>query len=669
MGKHIILERLGTILTPIKHLLDKLEANKVDRSELDEALESKVNKDELDEIISDTISSNPNIKNKMDKDNPVGTGSFSMNRRSNSTIGLCSTTIGNHNDASGKYSFAEGYNTAAEGLGAHSEGDGSRASGDYSHAEGRSLASGKYSHAEGLSTQANMRSQHVHGEFNDLDPLYKTGSYKHDVRGKYIHIVGNGTAIDQRSNAHTLDWDGNAWFAGSIKVGGTGQDDANAQKIALKGDYLSEFTNDIGYITAKEVSLAYPTKNEISSTYATIGKVRQEIEDLVDAAPETLNTLGELANAFQEHEDIVISVQDAILNKMDKSNPKGAGSFSLNRKVNTAIGSNSSVLGQDNTASGAYSFASGLNTTAKGNASHSEGTETISVGAHAEGNYSIALGLSSHAEGYGSYNSLKVYIPANSSTCTIVSRASGGTPGVNVGDIVYYNGIYAFVNEMPDSSTLILSRALSYNSEINDTLVFTKTIAFGSGSHVEGYNSIALGSYSHVEGQNNISDTTGNLAHILGNGSYPTNRSNAHTIDWDGNAWFSGDVYTGSTSGKNKDGGSKKLATENYVNEKVGAISIPKTLSELTSDATHRTVTDTEKASWNAKSNFSGSYNDLTNKPTIPSKVSDLNNDANYATQNDVIAPKSELILIDKITGENYIVCIENGNLVSYKAE
>ena len=67
MGKHIILERLGTILTPIKHLLDKLEANKVDRSELDEALESKVNKDELDEIISDTISSNPNIKNKMDK--------------------------------------------------------------------------------------------------------------------------------------------------------------------------------------------------------------------------------------------------------------------------------------------------------------------------------------------------------------------------------------------------------------------------------------------------------------------------------------------------------------------------------------------------------------------------------------------------------------------------
>lgn len=46
---------------------------------------------------------------------------------------------------------------------------------------------------------------------------------------------------------------------------------------------------------------------------------------------------------------------------------------------------------------------------------------------------------------------------------------------------------------------------------------------------------------------------------------------------------------------------------------------IPDSLSDLTSDSTHRTVTDAEKTAWNAKSNFSGNYNDLTNKPTIPS--------------------------------------------------
>jgi len=38
----------------------------------------------------------------------------------------------------------------------------------------------------------------------------------------------------------------------------------------------------------------------------------------------------------------------------------------------------------------------------------------------------------------------------------------------------------------------------------------------------------------------------------------------------------------------------------------------------ITEDTTHRFVTDTEKTTWNAKSNFSGNYNDLTNKPTIP---------------------------------------------------
>ena len=45
----------------------------------------------------------------------------------------------------------------------------------------------------------------------------------------------------------------------------------------------------------------------------------------------------------------------------------------------------------------------------------------------------------------------------------------------------------------------------------------------------------------------------------MGNGTERNIRSNAHTLDWQGNAWFAGDVYTGSTSGTNKDDGSVKL--------------------------------------------------------------------------------------------------------------
>lgn len=55
--------------------------------------------------------------------------------------------------------------------------------------------------------------------------------------------------------------------------------------------------------------------------------------------------------------------------------------------------------------------------------------------------------------------------------------------------------------------------------------------------------------------------------------------------------------------------------------------SVPTSLSQLKDDATHRVVTDTEKAAWNAKSNFSGDYNDLANKPTIPTvPVQSVNN-------------------------------------------
>ena len=97
----------------------------------------------------------------------------------------------------------------------------------------------------------------------------------------------------------------------------------------------------------------------------------------------------------------------------------------------------------------------------------------------------------------------------------------------------------------------------------------SNTKASGSNSHAEGSTTRASGDNQHVQGKWNIDDTTS--AHIIGNGSASDKKSNAHTIDWSGNAWFAGNVYTGSTSGINKDEGSKKLATEEYVNNLVGS--------------------------------------------------------------------------------------------------
>lgn len=55
-------------------------------------------------------------------------------------------------------------------------------------------------------------------------------------------------------------------------------------------------------------------------------------------------------------------------------------------------------------------------------------------------------------------------------------------------------------------------------------------------------------------------------------------------------------------------------------------INVPKNLSDLKDDAEHRTVTDTEKQSWDNKSDFDGNYESLTGKPTIPTVPTTLPN-------------------------------------------
>ena len=166
-----------------------------------------------------------------------------------------------NNAASGNYAHAEGRFSYADGTCAHSEGTSSRASGDYSHSEGYSnTASGGRSHAEGYSTTASAfdshsegngtiasgAQQHVQGRYNVSDP-------------RYAHIVGNGSSASARSNAHTLDWDGNAWFAGDVFVGGTSQFSSEKlmkEPTGTQGQLLG-FTadNTVGAVDAPESGL------------------------------------------------------------------------------------------------------------------------------------------------------------------------------------------------------------------------------------------------------------------------------------------------------------------------------------------------------------------------------------------------------------------------------
>lgn len=166
-----------------------------------------------------------------------------------------------NNTASGNWAHAEGRFSHADGTCAHSEGISSHASGDYSHSEGYgNTASGGRSHAEGYSTTASAPDSHSEGKGTIADGAQQHVQGRYNVSDyRYAHIVGNGSGASARSNAHTLDWDGNAWFAGDVFVGGSSQtsgDKLMKEPTGTAGQLLG-FTadNTVGAVDAPESGL------------------------------------------------------------------------------------------------------------------------------------------------------------------------------------------------------------------------------------------------------------------------------------------------------------------------------------------------------------------------------------------------------------------------------
>ena len=127
-------------------------------------------------------------------------------------------------------------------------------------------------------------------------------------------------------------------------------------------------------------------------------------------------------------------------------------------------------------------------------------------------------------------------------------------------------------------------------------------------------------------------------AQVSGEGWTATNVQDAleHLKDQSGG---SGSGAVASVNGKT---GVVVLTSDDIGADEAGsAISVQNNLTTHANDSTVH-VTSLEKSSWNAKSDFSGSYNDLTNKPTIPTKTSDLDNDIGFLTSVPVTSVNGE---------------------------
>ena len=197
---------------------------------------------------------------KFNNDNNKASGNYSHAEGQNTQAGGTAAHAEGYKTQASSYSHSEGYLTNAQGSGSHCEGynnnssvnnmmaqgQGShcegyttivskRASHDGSHMEGYSdnsdgvtqqYAQGYGSHCEGWNTycaNGTTAAAHTEGRGTAAGSAYQhiEGKYNIiDTESIYQHIVGNGTENIHRHNSHTLDWQGNAVFAGTVSNSG-----------------------------------------------------------------------------------------------------------------------------------------------------------------------------------------------------------------------------------------------------------------------------------------------------------------------------------------------------------------------------------------------------------------------------------------------------------------
>ena len=230
----------------------------------------------------------------------TGTNSEKFNDDNNKASGNYSHAEGQNTEANGTAAHAEGYKTSANSY-SHSEGYLTNAQGKGSHCEGYNnnsstnymMAQGQGSHCEGYTTIATKRAahagSHMEGYSDNSDGVtqqYAQGqgshcegwntycansttaaahtegrgtaagsAYQHiegkyniiDTESIYQHIVGNGTENIHRNNSHTLDWQGNAVFAGTVS--NSGADYAEYFEWLDENDNVDD---RVGYIVTRE---------------------------------------------------------------------------------------------------------------------------------------------------------------------------------------------------------------------------------------------------------------------------------------------------------------------------------------------------------------------------------------------------------------------------------
>jgi hypothetical protein len=209
----------------------------------------------------------------------------------------------------------------------------------------------------------------------DGDALIWNATESKFVPGASFSSTGVNNAIDTRVNksfvdalnvdADTLDGLDSTAFATSVQG-------LLADSAIQPGDDISELTNDAGYLTTETdpvfvASVAYNITstdttnwntsyswgNHASAGYATETYVNTAISNLVDSAPEALNTLNELAAALGDDENFATTVATSIGTKLSTADFSSTADTWLGTKSTTNVAEGTNLYYTDTRANAA----------------------------------------------------------------------------------------------------------------------------------------------------------------------------------------------------------------------------------------------------------------------------------------------------------------------------
>lgn len=376
------------------------------------------------------------------------------------------------------------------------------------------------------------------GNFKAYSAAY-LGSQSNPWAGLYLasHYGAEGKIyVDGTSYSVTDDLVNQNAFS-KVTVGSTTiEADSTTDTLTLAAGSNITLTPDASgdkvTIAAKDTVYTHPNSGVTAGTYKSV-TVNAQGHVTAGTNPTTLAGYGITDAESKGAADTALasakSYADTGLSaKMNSTNPVGSGTFSFGREDGSTVGQRSIVLGSNAIASG---------------------KDTVAMGRKAKstGNYAVSIGYNNTVSGD---NAISIGVNSTASSGNSIAIGSGNTAS--------------------DWDAIALGRACTASGGASTTLGMSTT-ASGYASLSTGYNTEAAGGAQTVLGSLNVVDDAPSgdsmkSKHlvIVGNGDLDAEtqtRSNAHTLDWDGNAWFAGDVYVGGTSGTNKDDGSVKLAT------------------------------------------------------------------------------------------------------------